>query len=269
MPVVQETRDGCFVCGSARVESHYDPSRFAECPACGLGRVLGYDGGSDYWEGNQTDDPYWAEAKRRYFLSALSVLPKGTLLDLGGGTSEFAAVALEAGWDAYSLDTSPEASAAARRRLGARALDAPATGFDVVTLWCVIAHLPEPGELLESARAALRPGGTLWLTTPNFAFQRRYAQLLALAHRPLMFGTGDDHLWHFTADSLRRLLEAQGFDDIRFHYRGVIEWCCAGSSSSKLLIAAKRGWNGVAYTGYRIGLPLATNELQVTARLKD
>ena len=191
----------------------------------------------------------------------------GRLLDLGGGIGEFAAEALDAGWDAYSFDTSPEAAAAAQQRLGERALTAPATGFDVVTLWCVIAHLPEPDHLFGSVREALRPGGTLWLTTPNFAFQRRYARLLALAHRPLMFGTGDDHLWHFTAESLRRLLLAQGFDDVRFHYRGVIEWCSTGGSSSRLLIAGKRVWNAGVYTCYRFGMPLATSELQVTARL--
>lgn len=257
----------CFVCGSSRVESRYGPSRFAECPVCGLARVLGYDGGSDYWDNKQTSDPYWADAKRRYFLSALSVLPKGKLLDLGGGIGEFAGVALDAGWDAYSFDTSPEATAAARERLGVRALTSPATAFDVVTLWCVIAHLPEPQQILETVRRALRLGGTLWLTTPNFAFQRRYARLLVLAGRPLLFGTGDDHLWHFTADSLRRLLEASGFGDVRFHYRGVIEWCSTGHSSSRQLIVGKRAWNALGYAAYRLGMPLATSELQVTARL--
>jgi SAM-dependent methyltransferase len=238
-----------------------------ECPACGLGRVLGYDGRSDYWDTKRTSDPYWTEAKRRYFLSALAKLPRGRLLDLGGGPGEFAAVAVDTGWDAYSYDTSPEATAAARDRIGLRALAEAPSDFDVVTLWCVIAHVPDPGQLLESVRAAMRRGGTLWLTTPNFAFQRRYAGLLAVAHRPLMFGTGDDHIWHFTADSLRTLLEAHGFDDVRFHYRGVIEWCCAGGSSSRLLIAGKRSWNWLVYTGYRLGLPLGTSELQVTARL--
>ncbi|HZT84235.1 MAG TPA: class I SAM-dependent methyltransferase [Gaiellaceae bacterium] len=229
--------------------------------------MLGYDGGLDYWRTKQTGDPYWAEAKRRYFLSALALLPRGRLLDLGGGIGEFAGIALEEGWDAYSFDTSPEATAAAQERLGERALAVPAGGFDVVTLWCVVAHLLEPGQLLESARTSLRAGGTLWLTTPNFAFQRRYARLLALVGRPLMFGTGDDHIWHFTADSLRRLLEAHGFADIRFHYRGVIEWCSTGASSARPLIAGKRAWNAVVYAAYRVGLPLATSELQVTARV--
>jgi SAM-dependent methyltransferase len=230
--------------------------------------VLGYDGGSDYWDPEQILDPYWTEAKRRYFLSALAVLPRGRLLDLGGGVGEFAGVAVDAGWDAYSYDTSPEATAAARGRIGSRALgDGLTSGFDLVTLWCVIAHVPDPGQLLDSVREALRDGGTLWLTTPNFAFQRRYARLLAAAGRPLLFGWGDDHLWHFTAASMRRLLEAHGFRRVRFHYRGVIEWCATGHSGSKLLIAGKRAWNVGVYAGYRLGLPLATSELQVTAEL--
>lgn len=255
----------CLACGSAYEETRYGPSRFAECPVCGLGRVLGYDGGPDYWDTKQTGAPYWSEAKRRYFLSALAMLPRGRLLDLGGGAAEFAGVAVDAGWDAYSYDTSPEATAAARERLGSRALTEPGSGFDVVTLWCVIAHVPEPDRLLDSVRAALRQGGTLWLTTPNFAFQRRYARLLAVAGKPLVFGWGDDHLWHFTSASLRRLLEAHGFHTVTFHYRGVIEWCSTGYSGSRVLIAGKRAWNSAVYAGYRLGMPLATSELQVTA----
>jgi len=259
----------CLICGSPYGETAYGPSRFLECPSCGLGRVLGYDGRSDYWDSKQTSDHYWADAKSRYFLSALSTLPRGRLLDVGGGVGEFASVALDAGWDAYSYDSSPEATVAARERIGSRALAEPPSDFDVVTLWCVIAHVPDPGELLDSVRPAMRPGGAVWLTTPNFAFQRRYARLLALANRPLMFGTGDDHVWHFTADSLRMLLEKHGFEDVRFHYLGVIEWCSTGGSASKLLIGGKRAWNSVAFSGYRLGLPLATSELQVTAHLAD
>jgi SAM-dependent methyltransferase len=263
--VVGVAAGSCLACGSSWGETRYGTSSFLECPVCGLARVVGYDGRTDYWDTKQTADPYWGAAKRRYFQSALAKLPRGRLLDLGGGVGEFASVAVDSGWDAYSYDTSPEATTSAKARLGSRAPEEAPSGFDVVTLWCVIAHVPEPGRLLDSVGAALRRGGMLWLTTPNFAFQRRYTRILAVAGRPLVFGWGDDHIWQFTADSLRRLLEAHGFGDVRFHYRGVIEWCCAGGSSSRLLIAGKRAWNGMAYTGYRLGLPLATSELQVTA----
>ena len=257
----------CPVCGSPRTEAHYGPSRFLECPSCGLARVLGYDGRPDYWDTKQTGDPYWANAKRQYFVSALAALPRGRILDLGGGIGEFAGVAFDAGWDAYSYDTSPEATVAAKERIGDRALGGEASDFDVVTLWCVIAHVSDPGDLLDSVHSTLRAGGTLWLTTPNFAFQRHYARLLAAAGRPIEFGGSDDHLWHFTARSLRLSLEAHGFRDVTFHYRGVIEWCATMRSGSRLLIEGKRVWNSVCYAGYRLGLPLATSELQVTARL--
>lgn len=257
----------CLVCGSPYHETSYGPSRFAECSGCGLARVLGYEGTSDYWGAKETSDRYWTEAKRRYFLSALTKLPRGRLLDLGGGVGEFAAVALDAGWDAYSYDASPDATAAAQERIGRRALGEAASDFDVVTLWCVLAHVQDPRHLLDSVRLALRTGGTLWLTTPNFAFQRRYARLLAVAGRPLLFGWGDDHLWHFTAASLRLLLESHGFRDVRFHHRGVIEWCSTGHSGSRLLIGGKRAWNAAVYAGYRLGMPVATSELQVTATL--
>lgn len=256
----------CPICKSPRAETRYGPSRFLECPACGLARVVGYDGRSDYWDTKQTTDPYWAKAKRQYFLSALAELPRGRLLDLGGGIGEFAGMAVDAGWDAYSYDTSPEATAAAKERIGERALVDHGSDFDVVTMWCVLAHVPDPGDLLDFAGATMREGGTLWLTTPNFAFQRRYARVLAAAGRPILFGAADDHLWHFTAESLRLLLEAHGFRDVTFRYRGVIEWCATGTSSSRLLISGKRLWNSIFYAGYRLGLPLATSELQVTAR---
>ena len=186
------------------------------------GGVLGYDGRPDYWDSKQTTDPYWAKAKREYFLSALAMLPQGRLLDLGGGVGEFASVAIDAGRDAYSYDTSPDATAAARERIGSHALEEAVSGFDVVTLWCVIAHVPEPGALLDSVQAALRAArsGSRLRTSRSSAATRGCSRLPA---GRCVFGPGDDHLWHFTADSLRRLLEAHGFRDVRFHYRGVIE----------------------------------------------
>jgi 2-polyprenyl-3-methyl-5-hydroxy-6-metoxy-1,4-benzoquinol methylase len=169
----------CLACRTLTRETHVGPSAVDECPACGLARLRGYDGGLYYWDMKQTGDPYWTDARRGYFQAALARLPKGRLLDVGGGVGEFARVALEVGFDAYSLDSSEIATRAAAETLGGRALQAVPEGerFDVVTLWCVIAHVTDPGGLLEHAGRWLHPGGTLWLTTPNFAFQKRYGRI--------------------------------------------------------------------------------------------
>ncbi len=74
----------------------------------------------------------------------------------------------------------PKAAKAAAERLGqARSLtelgDAEPASFDAACLWCVVAHTNDPRPIAEAAAQVLRPGGVLWLTTPNFAFQRPYA----------------------------------------------------------------------------------------------
>jgi SAM-dependent methyltransferase len=242
------------------------PSVFDECPACGLARLRGYDGGLNYWDTKQTGDPYWTDARRSYFQAALRHLPKGSLLDVGGGVGEFARVALGDGFDAYSLDSSETATGAAAEALGARALQAVPEGerFDVVTLWCVIAHVTDPDGLLERAGRWLRPGGTLWLTTPNFAFQKWYGRILATAGRPMKF-VDEDHIWHFTKKSVTLLLSRTGFEEPRFHYVGGTDHCCT-LANRRIIVWGKRAWNRSAAAANAVGARLLTSELQVVCR---
>jgi len=39
--------------------------------------------------------------------------------------------------------------------------------YDVITLWHVIEHLPNPWEILDAVYASLKPGGVLALASPN------------------------------------------------------------------------------------------------------
>jgi 2-polyprenyl-3-methyl-5-hydroxy-6-metoxy-1,4-benzoquinol methylase len=137
--------------------------------------------------------------------------------------------------------------------------------FDVVTMWCVVAHVPDPRALLSDAVRALRPGGVLLLTTPNLRFQMGYAAALGALGRPLDFES-HDHLLHFTPSAIRRLLADVGLRAHRFTYVGITEDCVASRRLAPLLVPAKRVWNRAAVIASRAGAPLVSSELQVLAR---
>lgn len=272
-------RVACPACEGALTSREHAGFAFVECATCGYGRLADGASAPDYWsstEGADAQRHYWVDAKRDYFDSALSLLrrlaPGRRLLDVGGGIGYFAERALASGWDARSLDISPTATAFAAARLGEERAweslpEGEAGSFDAVTLWCVIAHTTEPASVLGLARRALRRDGILWLTTPNFSFQKPYARLSALAGRRLDFAA-HDHVGHFSARALATLLQREGFEDVRFHFRGITETCVVASSDSPLLVGGKRLWNRFALAASRAGLPNATSELQATARLE-
>jgi 2-polyprenyl-3-methyl-5-hydroxy-6-metoxy-1,4-benzoquinol methylase len=216
---------------------------------------------------------YWTRARQNYFDSALDLLGSMTggrrLLDLGGGVGFFTERALARGWDAVSLDVSPSVAERAAARVGAdRSLteipDARLGSFDAMTMWCVVAHTRDPEALIRTARAALAPGGVLWVTTPNFSFQKPYAAVRKRLGRELDFGR-DDHVGHFTPQALREMLLRGGFEDARFRFRGITETCVAADSQSRVLVEGKRWWNRLAAGLVRFDVNLMS-ELQVTAR---
>lgn len=96
------------------------------------------------------------------------------LLDIGSGEGHFAALAAKRGWTINAMDYLIEGVQRSQRRLGnvvvrgdAQALPYTESVFDVVALWDVLEHLPDPGRTLAEARRVLRPGGLLAWSTPN------------------------------------------------------------------------------------------------------
>ena len=266
----------CYVCGAQTRPRRVGISNILVCPQCGLGRTVAAAQAADYWTthdgGNrEVEGTYWTDARAAIFRGALALLQggrgKGRVLDVGGGVGHFAQLALAAGWDAYSLDVSEVAVAAAAERIGgSRSLSSIpgelAGTCDAVTLWCVIAHVEDPRAILAEALKALRPGGQLFLTTPNFRFQIGYATALARLGRPIDF-SAQDHLLHFTADSLGRTLDAVGLASWRLAFVGVTEYCIAEPRMARWAVPAKRLWNRGALGAARARLPYFGSEFQV------
>lgn len=138
----------------------------------------------------------------------------GKLLDVGCGDGFFLVFSLQRGWDVYGLDTCPGAVQAAKEKLGERVslntlkrASYASDFFDVVSLFEVLEHLPNPMDHLLEIRRILQPGGWVCLSVPNFASLERW-----------VFGkwwVGLDaprHLQQFTPESLQSFLERAGFD---------------------------------------------------------
>ena len=99
----------------------------------------------------------------------------GRLLEIGSAFGVFAFQAKQAGYDVSAIEMDARCCDYLRTELqiDAQQSDAPETALtniapqDVIALWHVIEHLPDPWALLRSAAEKLRPGGILVLATPN------------------------------------------------------------------------------------------------------
>src|SRR4051794_6198942 len=90
------------------------------------------------------------------------------LLDFGCGNGLFLEMADRRGFDPYGIDLAEDAVAAARSRPSGRNAhhgrpsevpEVAAGGFDVITMWSVLAHLAEPTADLAMLRRLLAPDG--------------------------------------------------------------------------------------------------------------
>ena len=135
----------------------------------------------------------------------------------------------------------------------------PGLSLDAVTMFDVIEHVADPRLLLRHVREALGPEGLLMLTTPNFETVFRPI----FRHRYWFFETM--HLFYFSPETIRRLLEETGFEVlslkrhlkvIPFHY--LMERIAGQFPSFSFL--AKIPWP----RGLR--LPLYIGQMRVIAR---
>lgn len=94
-----------------------------------------------------------------------------------------------------------------------------ATNFDVVIAAEVIEHLENPREVARELYRALKPSGTLILTTPN---NESFRALIALLLRGHFVAFSDScypaHITALLRQDLRRILREVGFSDIQFKY---------------------------------------------------
>ena len=204
---------------------------------------------SEYWEEYKFElyaDVAVRQAYEERYARMLALLGNlglrpDSLLDMGGGIGNFALWGAERGVRAIMTDVDAGAVAEARNRGVEAVLPGdlagllPAGGVDLVTLWDVIEHSSEPGGLLQEARAALAPGGALFLETPDARFPLRKGTLgVHRATSGRIDRTGALYYWehkvYFTESGLGRLLDRYGMRTV-----AVQRWTSPRAKMTKLL----------------------------------
>jgi SAM-dependent methyltransferase len=141
------------------------------------------------------------------------------VFDFGCGAGLFLELAEQRGFEPYGVDLSNDSIAEARRRPSGRNAhfgtphDVPeiaAGGFDVITLWSVLAHLPCPVEDFTTIRRLLAPGGALLVLTVNAN------SLYLKAALDKWNGFTPNHLKFYSPTTLPLLLRRAGFGAVVF-----------------------------------------------------
>ncbi len=198
---------------------------------------------------------WWNEAHKAPYDSFCDMFladRSGRLLDVGCGLGYFVRrVADVPGWEAFGYEISQPAVDFARRKLG---LDTVSLGrvedaqferesFDIITLWDVIEHIPDPDPLLAYLFSTLKHAGILFIHTPNVQVQLPKARLKRWiwGMKPgVHYLEARDHLHIYSMKTISIILRRSGFAEINFIHLPPIQ-SVAGSRNS-LLMFAKNAW---------------------------
>jgi len=145
----------------------------------------------------------------------------GRILDVGCASGLFLQRALDAGWNVTGIEPSETLYAEAVRSLTPQGKVLCETledahlgpGFDVITLWDVLEHVPDPSSFLKICRGLLREGGCLFLNVPDL--DSLEARILG-RRWPLLL---PEHLNYFNKNSLRLCAQKAELRPVRFGRR--------------------------------------------------
>ena len=173
--------------------------------------------------GNEIDEQrvQWADAVRMIHRLLGAPAWRGgepSWLDVGCGSGGLVFTAAEFGFQAIGVDARQAAVdriaslgyKAARGDLAELEVSSP---VDVISLADVLEHVPFPREAIQRVHAALKPGGALFVSCPNYDCA---AWRAAEATGKNCYWGEIEHFHNFCRASLMRLLSQEGFEPVDY-----------------------------------------------------
>jgi 2-polyprenyl-3-methyl-5-hydroxy-6-metoxy-1,4-benzoquinol methylase len=143
---------------------------------------------------------------------------KGRILDYGCGTGAFVHEMQLSGWKITGLEPDIKARELARNLNGSNIFppdyisSVPDEQLDVITLWHVLEHVHRLHPTLKQLNRTMKKGGSLFIAVPNYTSEdaAAYGSNWAAWDVPR-------HLYHFSPESMKKLLAANGFKLTAIH----------------------------------------------------
>lgn len=176
----------CPVCASRDAKLEYEVRGYLHhrCLDCGVVYVFPVPSPNELAEIYQ-DRNYYSKARpkqgeavphvarRLQYIESMVEQP-GSLLDIGCADGYFMLAARKRGWRTVGVEQSNHTARFGREKYNLEIInssleraDLPSAAFDVITLWGVIEHVPQPKAFLQTAAQLLKPNGLLCLVTNN------------------------------------------------------------------------------------------------------
>jgi SAM-dependent methyltransferase len=213
----------CAVCDAERLTPIAGPParwQYLACDVCGHASLAPMPSDAELREYYNTAyavqlDAHVASARRQAdtVTTALGERAPGSMLEVGCSYGAVLAEFRARGWRVEGIELDARAAAWGREQLGvpvhagalAQVRDALHPPYDVIGMYHVIEHVPEPLETLAMLRTLLAPNGVLVLRTPNVR-----SAIARLTRGWWEWSVVPAHVHLFSPESLARLLTRAG-----------------------------------------------------------
>ena len=200
--------------------------KLVKCNSCGLvfihpfahDDVVIIDGYS-----NAIDNEYVSQIEHRIktFRKCMDTVEKvtglygGRILDLGAAAGAFVKVAKDRGWDASGVEPCGFLVRWAMEKLSLENMYTGTLGtadisgsFDIITMWDVLEHVPDPDNTVFMAKKLLTDGGYIVTNLPDIS------ALLPRIMGPRWPFYASCHLYYYTPETIDFLMNKHGFERV-------------------------------------------------------